>query len=292
MALEAGDLEEALASYENAVSLEEEDALLYIDRGILYEQAGAPEAALAAYGKARELDPEDSFASELYLETQRKLERQRDQEVWEETVDSLDRIKKLLEERGPQEERDPWTSRPLTVALEGFETIGQPFERLDEERFLRRRLRDALIATEPLILVPPASETEAVLREYELAGSGLADPDLNIELEKMMRPRFSINAAVLRFDDGAELSLETRDNEPGALVANPAAATTGEVAELIPAVTGKLRDALREKYPLRGRVVSASEGVTINIGRLHGVKVGDVFEAQASDLNYRNPSPA
>ena len=57
-----GDFEEAIASFDKAISLDDKNALAYVGLGNIYSRKGDFEEAIASFDKAISLDPQNAFS--------------------------------------------------------------------------------------------------------------------------------------------------------------------------------------------------------------------------------------
>jgi len=121
---------------------------------------------------------------------------------------------------------------------------------------------------------------DKVLAEVKLGSSELADQDTQVRLGRVLAARLMVSGVLT--SQGQQLGAAVRaiDTETTqlAMLRNERSSGAPNPAELAAAIAKAVAQTVAEKYPLKGRLVSADGAqAIINLGKKHGVAAGQQF---------------
>jgi tetratricopeptide (TPR) repeat protein len=276
--------DKALAHYRKASEIAPRSRTGYVSEAFLLEAKGNYNEALDLFEKAHQTEPRDPALAHITNETRKKVALAKDQEKQE----RIDRLVKELVEHAKAPPRalpsDGWTSTPLTLWITDFQKQGYSLTE-GEERLLAAGLTEALLAKSRVQLVE-RELLDKLLEELKIGTSQLADRNAALTLGRLLAAKLVLFGQVICSGPKTQVSLRVVETETGEIrgALNEVFSSTASPAE----TTEKLSDFLLAKimalYPLRGRISEVGEkGVTLNIGRKHGVQVTQQFQVVGTD---------
>jgi class 3 adenylate cyclase/CHAT domain-containing protein/tetratricopeptide (TPR) repeat protein len=283
VSLAQGDATTARQSYESATTADPQDPLAVSNLALLHHREDDLDTAVALMEKASRLSPEDPFINALWVKYRREAEYQDDQAHWALMVDLLEELEERVKEATAEREVDPWSSRPLGLALLEFDYPAAPPLRLGESEFLSQEIERALFGQERLVVVD-RDLLEEILKELKVDSSSLVDSRYRSHLGRLLAARGLIQGSIDHRGNETIVNLEVVDTENRTRAAMATVATTKEISAVAEPLVQDIADQLTRKYPLQGRIVSTTEAAVLNLGELHGVREGAVF-----DVFWDNP---
>jgi|GEM_PF-526352 len=281
-----GSAEEALKQYDQAISLDPSYSEVYSNKGVLLGNLDRVEEAVQVYRRAVELNPKDTLAQVLLKHMQQRQNETTDPER-QKRIDAL--IDDLAQRyragkfvsTGSQGEMDPWTSKPMVLALMPFEVKGAISTRAGEEELLTLQLTDLLQET-GRVLVVERRILENLLQELKLGSSELADPTTGLKLGRILGARLISTGTITRRAGAGLVNLRLVETETTAI--KGALSEKWEREDLLEgaakALAQKITEKIKKEYPLRGLIALADDesSVVINIGARQGVTSGTIMK--------------
>ncbi|MEW5788361.1 MAG: tetratricopeptide repeat protein [Pseudomonadota bacterium] len=273
----------ALASFKTAMKENPHSVEAVSNLGALMTETGDPKQALETLRKAQALDPGDKLLHGLMRQAQEAMAQKQDlerQRYIDETVKDLAaRFKEQKARQAQAPAGDDWTTPPLVVSVLGFREEG-PVSlsgRIGMEGVLQHELQGALAAKG--IQVVDRALLDKLLAELRLGSSELADPDTQLKLGRILAARLTAVGSVRQGDNG-QASLRLIDTETTGIALSTSDKVGGNPDPA--ALAGKMADAvaqaLRDKYPVKGRIAMVEgDKVILNLGKKHGVAAGQQF---------------
>jgi len=274
----------ALASYEKAAEVTPLAVEAVSNQAVvMMEDLKQPKQAMKVLEKARRLDPGDALVKTLVAQAREALAFQQDMErrkyVQNLVKQLAERFRNKQKQPSPSQPPDDWTTPPLALSVLDFRNRAPS---LDERQGMEKALRDALIdqLQQRGMAVVEREVLDQLLEELNLGSSELADPEVQLQLGKVMSARLlAVGTLFPRPRKGLSFLrlIETETTRIVTSLKHPLPATldpyilAGDFADDIQSV-------VRKRYPLRGRIALVEAGqVAINLGRRHGVKPGMIF---------------
>ena len=276
-----GETQQALEQYDKALQQRQDSAVVYADKAYVLAQQGRHEEALALYRQALHLNPHDPFTAALLDEAQRRQQVARDDDKQRRLAQL---VTELIEAHQQSLQRpdlgDGWTSTPVTLALLDVQARGTLSPRAGEEEFLRLRLTQALQADNRLVLLE-REVLEKLLAELKLSTTALVDAQVALRLGRLLAARLIATASITRLGDSAQLTMRVIETETSRIraTATEVVESAGKLDEAVQRAANTLLPALRQAYPLQGRLAQVTpQGVVLNIGAEQGVAAGLVLQ--------------
>jgi class 3 adenylate cyclase/CHAT domain-containing protein/Tfp pilus assembly protein PilF len=276
-----GEPQQALEQYDKALHQRQDIAVIYADKAYVLAQQGQHEEALALYRQALRLNPDDPLTSTLLDELQRRQQVARDDDK-QQRLDQL--VTELVQthQQGLQrpDQGDGWTSMPLTLAFLDVQARGTLAPRAGEEEFLRLRLTQALQADNRLLLLE-REVLEKLLTELKLSTTVLVDPQVALHLGRLLAARLIATASITRLGDTAQLTMRVIETETSRIraTATEGVESAGQLDEAVQRAARTLLPALRQAYPLQGRIAHVTpQGIVLNIGIDQGMVPGLILQ--------------
>ena len=278
-----GNSEEALRHYGTAGERSGGDYVIWLDRGILLEQSSDFDAALVAYDKALELSPDDNFIGTLRNKCAERGQRKTDDAWWTGVRESLDRLKDAVASGDAKDRKvDRWTSRPVGIAVLDFGNVGSPPPNLGEAEVLGLEIERQFFETDRWFVVE-RDRLDAVLQELEIGSSDLANSNYANQVGQFLAARGLLSGDIIRRGGEAKVNLRLIDTEKRVVAAWAQASMTSELEVSAKEIVSQIVDRLEKDFELRGRVVSATGEVLLNIGQAHGVRAGQSFDVYTKE---------
>lgn len=272
--------EQALSSYDEAITLNPSQLDAYSNKGVVLAGMGKTDEAIGAYQRALKSNPKDTLTTvllnQLLNEKQAAADTARQERIDRLVADLVERYKTQSQKPAPAFVADSWTSRPLSVSLLGFGNRGALAARAGENEYLALSLTQALQAQQRISVVE-RELIDKLLEELNLSASELANPETALKLGKIIGARFITTGTVTRLGKETQVSLRVIETETS-LIKGAFVDTVAQESSLTPvasALADKLAETLRREFPLQGKVAAIQgDSVTLNIGAAAGVVVG------------------
>lgn len=279
--------EQALSSYEQAISLNPSQLDAYSNKGVVLAGMGKTDEAIGAYQRALKANPKDILTTvllnQLLNEKQAAADTARQERIDRLVADLVTKFKSRSREPRPVFLADTWTSRPLSVSFLGFSNRGALSARAGENEYLAFSLTQALLAQQRISVVE-RELIDKLLEELNLTASELTNSETALKLGKIIGARFIATGTVTRLGKESQVSLRVIETETS-LIKGAFVETMAQESSLTPVAASlavKLGETLRQEFPLQGKVASVEgDSVTLNIGAAAGVVAGlkmKVFE--------------
>jgi len=184
-----------------------------------------------------------------------------------------------LPEAAEVEAWDAWTSRPLTLMLLPVKATGSTYALESGLGDLMPLLLGAWLNQATPIQTLDRRYISDILAEQEL--SGLLGPGNGaLALGKLLGARLMVACKFMRIDNQEEImvqinSVETSERLP---LSVPSLAAHPDSDALVDAIGVALWDAIRESYPIQGRLYRKEGVAEINIGSEVGLRPGMTFD--------------
>lgn len=278
------DPQAAVKTYERAARENRQSVEALSNLAVALNETGQGARAKAVLEQARALDPADPVITALLRQTTEAIadsqDRARQQAIDESVKELAARFRNPPPRPASAGAPDDWTSPALALSVLPFQDqtvavggrIGM--DTLLQQELIRELQQRGFTIVERRLL-------DKVLAEVKLGSSELADQDTQIKLGKVLAARLMVSGTLVPAGSGVAVSARAIDTETTQLAmlrserpAGPALNPT----QLAAVIAGAVAQTVAEKYPLKGRVVSADAGrVIINLGRKHGVVPGRRF---------------
>ncbi len=277
-----GDVDGAIADYRIAREIDSYGIKpLSNEAAALREQGNLEEAEKLLVEADRISD--DSMVALLLQQVRQEMEAANDlkrQELIRGQIQGLKERYKELREAGLDAPADAWSTRPMTLALLPAKSGGVFFERAGTETALQREIETKLQG-DPRVRVLERTMLEHLLQELELGSSELADASTQQVLGRVLSARYLGFFDFLQTDAEPTMYLRLVDTETTMValqVSGPVSARnlTGASDLAVQRILSETVDA----RALQGLVadVGDDDAVMINIGRIHGVTSGQIFD--------------
>ncbi len=281
VAQEKGQLTGALASYEQAISLDPYNVVALSNEGTALHSQGKLEEAEQILTRASKIRP-DSYTQLLLQQVRQEMAAatavQRGELIRTQIAALQERFEALKKDENITE-ADTWTSRPLVVALLPPTSPPPFFERAGMDRVILREIEGRL-QTDARINVVEREMLQQLLQELQLGSSDLANPDTQRRLGRVL------SAGLLGFVDFAQAGIEKTlyirlvDTETTELAFQTSAPIhENNINATITGILTPLQQALLSERKLQGYIADASQpdAIIINIGSKHGVTPKQIF---------------
>ncbi|NUN97279.1 MAG: CHAT domain-containing protein, partial [Candidatus Omnitrophica bacterium] len=260
---------------------------LLMEKADQYEGEQNYSAAEAAFSEILRKDPENALAKSRLQGIRSAMARVEEKERVESTDKALTNLEEAIKANPARlAEADRWTSRPLSLAVLGFdESGGAP----DSSSALGQALpkeAESLLAGMGFTLVTRERIVE-VMREQRLAASDAADPRNSARLGGLLAARILVSGRVSWTQDRVVVELQAIDAEKGILLASTRKEGTDPTA-LMASLVSDLGAGVRGRFPLQGKVQLNGAGKPgLNIGSKLGVRPDQLFEVFPAAPNPR-----
>lgn len=277
----AGQKKEAQALFDKAESIDPYYVEVTTNKGLSYESEGKWDQALKSYRQALEIDKNDTYATALARRAQEMLDLQKDSDR-SKRIDQLvkDLAERFRNQKVDTQHDDQWTSRPMVITFLDFEEKGGMAERSGMSAVFSTELTRYLNASGRVKVVERAL-MDRLLGELNIGTSELADPATALKLGKILAAKLIVTGSLIHQPQATAVSFRLIDTETSA-IPQTTIKQLGPTAVFDQELLQFNRDILKTlvtKYPLRGFIVSASEGeAVINLGSAQGVVPGTSFD--------------
>jgi hypothetical protein len=251
---------------------------------VALNDTGQPAKAKAALERAKALDPNDAMTIALLRQTQEALadeqDRARQQYVDEAVKDLAARFRAPLPRPAAAGTADDWTSPVMALSVLPFQDQTLPgqtgrigMETLVQQEVIRELQARGFTLVERRLL-------DKVLAEVKLGSSELADQDTQIKLGKLLAARLMVSGVLTAQGNSLDASVRAIDTETTqlAMVRSERGTAPPNPAQLAGAIASSVAATVKDKYPLKGRIVQIDgERAIVNIGKKHGLTAGQSF---------------
>lgn len=283
----------ALAAYKQALNEDASDRDALTNMGVTLQELGKPEEAVKAFSTLHQSHPNDRLGGALLRQAQAAMAQQQDLEK-QRYINQL--VKDLVERYQHQTQEKPvddWTTSAMALSILGFtdSSADNLSERAGVDLVLQTELTNQLQAAN--VHVVERAILDKVISELHLGSSSLTDPDAALKLGKIIAARLIATGSVSAVNtDENKVNLRLIDTETTDIVLPLTDSQTGNLdpASTATKFTQAITAAIKEKYPMKGRIAEADgDSVIINLGKKHHVQPGMKFnvlsEGEAIELN-------
>lgn len=280
---EKGDVDGAIARFENAVALDPYHVEAVTNEAVAYRTKGDLETAAKKLEKVQSVR-QDDLSSIMLEQIRKEMKDANDVKRGELIRAQINDLKKRFDElkaAGKDKPVDPWSTRPLILAFLPSENAAPVFfERAGTDVAVRREIESRL-QSDGRVKVVEREVLDKLLQELQLSSSELVNPNTQLQLGKVL------SAKLLGFIDFAQMGPDTVmylrliDTET-----TEVAMRTSKSFKDSPALSVLINEAVQEilnksvdPSQLKGLVADApsDDAVMINLGSVHGVKTGQQF---------------
>lgn len=278
-----GRVEQSKSLYDQAIAIDPYYIEATANKGLLYEKEGRWDQALASYNKALSISKDDAHALMLQKKLLAMMQLENDQ-AEKNRVDAL--VKDLAARYRNRQQikkdtvHDAWTSRPLVLSFVDFNETGGLPVRDGFSTLLTTQLAETLNAS-GRVQVVERMIVDKLLQELNLGASDLADPATALELGKVLSAKLISTGSLFYLNEDYLLTLRLIDTETTriAKVISADISGTGSAQKDVQRLNRKILATVMAQYPLQGYVVrAASDQVMVNIGAAQGVVPGAQFD--------------
>jgi tetratricopeptide (TPR) repeat protein len=273
----------AVKTYERAAREDPKSVDALSNMAVALNESGDPQRARAALEKALAIDPKDAVAAALMRQVRDSL-AERDDLARQRYVD--DTVKELSARfRNPPAKSAPpaddWTSPALALTVLPFadqSLASLTGGRIGVDALIQQALIQELQARGYTIV--ERRLLDKLMNEINLGSSALADPDTQIRLGRVLAARLMVSGTLTGDAAGSAVAVRAIDTETTrlALVRSEPAADPVDPAQVAAKIADDIARTIKDKYPLKGRVVEMDgERAIINLGRKQGVVAGQTF---------------
>ena len=292
------DPQAAIKTYERASRENPQSVEAMSNLAVALNDTGQSAKAKAVLERAKALDPADAMTLALLRQTQESMadeqDRARQQYVDDAVKDLAARFRAPPTRPAAAGAADDWTSPVMALSVLPFQDQSLPgqFGRIGMETLVQQELIRELQARGFTIV--ERRLLDKVLAEVKLGSSELADQDTQIKLGRLLAARLMISGVISAQGHAVAASVRAIDTETTQLAMVRSERGTGapDPTQLAGAIANSVAATVKDKFPLKGRVVSVDgERAIINIGKKHGLTTGQTFNVlsrgEAIELNGR-----
>jgi tetratricopeptide (TPR) repeat protein len=278
------DPQAAIKTYERASREDPRSVEALSNLAVALNETGQGARAKAVLEQAQALDPEDAMTAALMRQTQEALADEQDR-ARQTYIDNA--VKELAAQfRNPPPRPanagapDDWTSPVLALSVLPFQDQTLPgvtgrigLETLVQQELIRELQNSGFTIVERRLL-------DKVLAEVKLGSSEIADQDTQIKLGRVLAARVMVSGVLSNQGSALSAAVRAIDTETTQLAMVRTERSTGapNPTELAASMAKALAATVRDKYPLKGRIVSVDgDRAIINLGKKHGLKIGQTF---------------
>ncbi len=273
----------AVASYQKALNHNPYFVAALSNQGVALQEIGDPEGAMKAFTDLKQRHPNDRLVDSLLKQARAAIAEKSDIER-QRYIDGLakDLIQQYQRNEAAAARLDDWTSPALALSIMGLESRGS--EDLMAREGLRTALQEEL--TQRLqslnIKVVERAVLDKLLGELRVGSPPLADPDAALKIGRMAAARLLLTGYVSEAGGkNGSVGMRLIDTETTAIVLPLVRQGTGPIdpAEIAADFGKRIAAAIKENYPLKGRIAEIDGDITIiNLGKKHNIVPGMVFQ--------------
>ncbi|MGH6634727.1 MAG: tetratricopeptide repeat protein [Gammaproteobacteria bacterium] len=272
----------AVASYQKALDHNPYFVAALSNQGVALQEIGDAEGAVKAFTDLKQRHPSDRLVDSLLRQARAAIAEKSDIER-QRYIGGLakDLIQQYQRNQATAARFDDWTSPALALSIMGFESRGS--EDLMAREGLRTTLPEEL--TQDLlslnIKVVERAIVDKLLGELRVGSTPLADPDAALKIGRIAAARLLLTGYVSEDGKGGNVGMRLIDTETTAIVLPLVRRETGAIdpAAIAADFSKKISAAIKENYPLKGRIAEIDGDITIiNLGKKHRIVPGMVFD--------------
>ena len=280
--------------YDKAVELDPYYVEAMANKGVTYEKEGNYDKAIASYKEGEAAIKGDAYTKILAARATEMVKLQKDaqrRELINKYVDDLVKQYKEQKKADKKASKDDWTTPITTLAFVDFEEKGALGERDGISTVLTTDLADKLNSSGRVKVVDRII-MDRLLEELKIGSSGLADPETQLKLGKILAARVIGTGVVFNLPDVSLLRMRLIDTETTAIakVINQDIGTDDRFEDNVNSINRELLATVIKEYPVKGFVVTNKGGnLMINVGSNQGVVTGtkfNIIEEQAA-IEYK-----
>jgi tetratricopeptide (TPR) repeat protein len=268
--------------YDKAVELDPYYVEAMANKGVTYEKEGNYEKAIASYKEGEAAIKGDAYTKILAARATEMVKLQKDsqrRELINKYVDDLVKQYKEQKKADRNTSKDEWTTPMTTLAFVDFEEKGALGERDGISSVLTADLAGKLNSSGRVKVVDRII-MDRLLEELKIGSSGLADPETQLKLGKILTARIMGTGVVFNLPDISLLRMRLIDTETTAItkVINQNIGTDERFEDDVNSLNRELLATVIKEYPVKGYVVTNRDGnLMINVGSNQGVVTGTKF---------------
>jgi len=303
---EMGNSDDAITNYQEAVALDPYNVIALSNEGSALRNKGDLKKAAEVLEKAQTIR-DDDLVTLMLQQIQQDMKEANDIKRGELIRSQINDLRARYEElkaAGKDKPIDEWTSPAMVLAFLPSDKPSVFFERAGTDIVLRRELEAKLQASDNIQVVE-REVLDKLLQELNLGSSEVADPDTQLQLGKVL------SARMLGFVDFAKIGSDTKmylrlvDTETTSIAAQFTETVNkyDKIDSLVDKLVADVLTKIVNGRQLQGLIADpvADDNVIINLGKGHGVKVGQTFtvikegapiEAGGKILGYREEKMA
>lgn len=273
----------AVASYQKALDHNPYFVAALSNQGVALQEIGDPEGAMKAFTDLKQRHPSDRLVDSLLKQARAAIAEKSDIER-QRYIDGLaqDLIQQYQRNEATTARLDDWTSPALALSIMGLESRGS--EDLMAREGLRTALQEELAQRlQSLnIKVVERAVLDKLLGELRVGSPPLADPDAALKIGRITAARLLLTGYISEAGgkNGSVVGMRLIDTETTAIVLPLVRQETGPIdpAEIAADFGERIGAAIKENYPLKGRIAEIDGDLTIiNLGKKHNIVPGMVF---------------
>ncbi|MGH8615572.1 MAG: tetratricopeptide repeat protein [Gammaproteobacteria bacterium] len=273
----------AVASYQKALDHNPYFVAALSNQGVALQEIGDAEGAMKAFTDLKQRHPSDRLVDSLLRQARAAIAEKSDLER-QRYIDGLakDLIEQYQRNQAAAVRSDDWTSPALALSIMGFESRGS--EDLMAREGLRTALQEELTRSlQSLnIKVVERAIVDKLLGELRVGSPPLVDPDAALKIGRIAAARLLLTGyASEGGKGGGNVGMRLIDTETTAIVLPLVRRETGAIdpAQIAADFSKKISAAIKQNYPLKGRIAEIDGDITIiNLGKKHSIVPGMVFD--------------
>jgi tetratricopeptide (TPR) repeat protein len=252
------------------------------NKGVTYEKEGNYEKAIASYKEGEAAIKGDAYTKILAARATEMVKLQKDsqrRELINKYVDDLVKQYKEQKKADRNTSKDEWTTPMTTLAFVDFEEKGALGERDGISTVLTADLAGKLNSSGRVKVVDRII-MDRLLEELKIGSSGLADPETQLKLGRILAAKVMGTGVVFNLPDTSLLRMRLIDTETTAItkVINQNIGSDERFEDDVNSLNRELLATVIKEYPVKGYVVTNRDGsLMINVGSNQGVVTGTKF---------------
>lgn len=277
--------EEAVSQYDKALSIYPDYVVPMSNKGVVLNRIGRFEDAGAALEQAGRIAPQNTVITTLIEKNNEDLVFSKDFEK-QQYVQSL--VKKLVQrhesmnkENSGAQEKEKWTSPPLTVSFLPPQVQENNPEFDGDSIILHKSIEDSLKDIKRVKLVD-RQIIDKLLEELHIGSSALSDKKQQLQLGKILAARVLLASDILMGSDHQYyVTMRSVETETSEVLGSNNFNLSGlsDISRLQEFTSRTLTPLFGEKFPFRGKIVSVNGNeVILNLGESNGLYEGVIFD--------------
>jgi len=267
-------LDSARTLYEEAIALDPGHYQALTNLALLSERQGDFNRASSLFARAKQVRKDDPVLQAFSRENEDRIALRGDPERRARIMALIKDISAAADQK-PEEPRDPWTSRPLTMSVMGIKTAGGVMAKSGQAGYLEIKLHE-LFEQSPLPVVERRA-LEMILEEMELSRTKLTDPETAVRVGRLLAARYIVTGELTFIGSRVEVGLRVVETETSLVKASFSEGfeTSEDYLDDVRAFLEKITSQFLINNPVRGRVAAVmGDELVLNIGGKVGLKQG------------------